>query len=175
MYIMAESYAYGITACDVPTERRATLESFRAKRSQWLSWLQTDEHHAIWDTLSSMVWADVRFQCLTQFAIDAERNERSNALHNPLMIEALLDGYVATQILAIRRLMDPSNISLVRLLKDIRGNFTLFMREHCVCFDGLPYDYEAVAKRDMAGRAGMGTFWSATAGPDAWGSSERAH
>ena len=51
-----------------------------------------------------MVWTDVAFKSITNFAIADEKS----ALHNQLMIDALFDGHVATQVLAIRRLMDNS-------------------------------------------------------------------
>ena len=97
---MSTDYKYKLADCDV-TDRRA-LESYRAKRATWLSWINADEHHAIWDVLSGMVWTDVSFRALTQFAIDAE----NSALHNTLLTEALIGGHVATQVLAIRRLVD---------------------------------------------------------------------
>jgi hypothetical protein len=104
---MRDEYGYRLEECDVPEERRGALESFRAKRLTWLSWIDTDEHHAIWTVLSSMVWTDVSFRTLTQFAIDDE----NSSLHNSLLTEALFNGYAATQVLAIRRLMDTSNLT----------------------------------------------------------------
>ena|ERR1700730_3070989 len=59
---MPDDYAYPIAQCDVTTEKRAALESYRGKRHLWLSWIYTDEHHAIWRVLSSMVWTDVSFK-----------------------------------------------------------------------------------------------------------------
>jgi hypothetical protein len=44
-----------------------------------------------------------------------------------------------------------------------------------VCFDGLPYDYEAVQLKDMEKRIGTGFFWGETTGPGAYGTSEMAH
>ena len=38
-----EIYKYPIYECDIPVERRPILESFRVKRSQWISWLDHDE------------------------------------------------------------------------------------------------------------------------------------
>ena len=64
--------------------------------------------------------------------------------------------------------MDSGNsdiISLRRLVKDIRRHFALFTRENCVCFDGLPYDYEAVKRKEMMERVGKGPFWGQTSGP----------
>jgi hypothetical protein len=98
--------------------------------------------------------------------------DEANALNNHLMIEALLNGHVATQVLAIRRLFDDGNndiISLRRLVKDLKRNFNLFTRENYVCFDGLPYDYEAVQHKEMMERVGKGCFWGATSGPSAHG------
>jgi hypothetical protein len=171
---MPDDYAYPLAQCDVTTEKRAALESYRDKRRLWLSWIDTDEHHAIWQVLSSMVWTDVSFRALTHFAV----NDENNGLNNSLLAEALLDGHVATQVLAIRRLMDDRNsdiISLRRLVKDLRRNFALLTRENYVCFDGLPYDYEAVQQKEMMERAGKGVLWGETSGPGAHGTSRMAH
>lgn len=171
---MADDYTYPITQCDVPHERRAALQSYRDKRKLWLSWIDKDEHHAIWQVLSSMVWTDASFKLLTHFAMGDE----TNALSNTLLGQALIDGHVATQVLAIRRLVDDRNsdvISIRRLVKDLKSNFGLFTRENFVCFDGLPYDYEAVQHKEMVERADRGFFWGQTSGPGAWGTSRMAH
>jgi hypothetical protein len=170
---MAENCQFPIIQCDVPQERCAALESYRAKRREWLAWLDTDEHHAIWTTISAMVWTDVSFRTLTQLAIDDEQS----CLSNTLVAEQMINGHVATQVLAIRRLVDNRRdvISLRRLIKDLRSNFSLFTRENYVCHDGLPYDYEAVMQKEMAAKAGKGFFWGATTGPDAHGTSRMAH
>ena len=175
--IPVTAYKYKITQCDVPKERRSALESYRAKRKVWLSWLSTDEHHAIWTTLSSMVWTDVAFKSLTNFAIADEKS----ALHNQLMIDALFDGHVATQVLAIRRLMDNSGsgiISLRRLLKDLKSSFGLLTRENYVCYDGLPYDYLAVRQARFERNAGnwrRGGIGVPTEGPEGDGVAELMH
>jgi len=122
---MHDRYVYALAQCDVPPERHAALQSFRDKRRLWLSWLDTDEHPAIWTTLHSMVWTDVAFKTLTDFAVGDDKD----ALNNPLILDAALNGHVATQVLAIRRLMDKGSsdvISLRRLVKDLRRNCHLF-------------------------------------------------
>jgi len=173
---MPRPYSYSITQCDVPPERRQSLESFRGKRQLWLSWIDTDEHHAIWPAIHSMVWTDATFKALTGLAVGDE----GNALNNPLLVEALLNGHVATQILTIRRLVDRTGgtISLRRLMTDLRTHFALFTRENCVCFDGLPYDYHAtrLASREERIKVSQGRgIWVPTTGPEADGSSELAH
>src|SRR5271166_3239162 len=128
---MAEEFTYTLAQCDVPIERHSVLQSYRDKRRLWLSWISTDEHRAIWKVLSSMVWTDVAFKTLTNFAV----GDDSNPLNNQLLVEALLDRHVASQVLAIRRLMDDGNtgiISLRRLVKDWRRNFAMTTRENYV-------------------------------------------
>jgi hypothetical protein len=170
---MASDYKIQITECDVPKERHSALEAYRAKRAQWLMWLDEDEDHAIWTAISGMVWTDVSFRTIAQLAKDDE----TSSLGNPLLAEQLINGHFATQILAIRRLVDcgRGNISIRRLIMDIRSNFKLFTRENYVCYDGLPYDYEVVMHEEIAERAGKGAFWAPTTGPKAWGTSKMAH
>jgi hypothetical protein len=168
-----EIYKYPVHECDVPKERRQPLESYRAKRSQWISWLDHDEHHAIWTALSAMVWSDVSFRTLAQVAID----DTSSALTNSLLAEQLINGHVATQVLAIRRLVDNRRdvISLRRLIKDVRSNYALFTRENYVCHDGLPYEYEAVRRKQMQTLLRDGPMWMLTTGPEAASTSSIAH
>jgi hypothetical protein len=134
---MPEDYAYKLTQCDVPEGRCDALQSYRAKRRVWLSWISDDEPHAIRTTLHSMVWTDVAFKALINCAVADDEN----ALNNRLMVEALLNDHVATQVLAIRRLIDTRTsgiISLRRLVKDLKRDFKLFKHENYVCYDGLP-------------------------------------
>jgi hypothetical protein len=95
-------YKYSVKQCDVPQERHPALEAFRAKRRQWVAWLDTDEHHAIWTTISSMVWNDVSFRTLAQMA----RDTPDTCLGNSLVAEHIIHGHIARQVLAIRRLAD---------------------------------------------------------------------
>jgi hypothetical protein len=73
----------------------APLESFGAKRLARLSWIDTDEHHAIWTVLSSMVWTDVSFRTLAQFAI-AVQQLRGSANSLELRPEGASDAGWAT-------------------------------------------------------------------------------
>jgi hypothetical protein len=174
-----DGYRHDVGQCDVPKERLSTLRRFRQKRREWLSWLHTDEHHAIWPTLHGMVWTDVAFNALRRFA---EGNDE-NALNNPLIVEALIKGHLATQVLAIRRLMEDTRkerLSLRRLVRDLKRHRHLFTRENYVCHDGLPYDYQAVRDAhfsELAAKEGNGVFfsWEATDGPEAYGASEMMH
>lgn len=168
--ITVVDYQYSTSDCDVSD--KDLLDTFRSKRAKWIDWLDRDEHHAIWDVIMQMVWNDVSFKTIVYIA-DADRE---SAINNPLIVEALLDGHVATQVLAIRRLTDTSKsaISLSKLLQDIRGQRKILTRENYVSFDGLPYDYRMVEEahyRTVRPRV----EWLDTTGPKAFTSSERAH
>jgi hypothetical protein len=74
--------------------------------------------------------------------------------------------------------MDGGNsdvISLRWLVNDIRRHFAFFTRENYVCFDGLPYAYEAVQRKELMERVGTGAFWGQTSGRGAHSTSRRAH
>src|ERR1700738_625042 len=64
--VVPEDYKCTPEQCDV--EDKTALATFRDNRGVWLSWLNTDEHHAIWQVISSMVWHDVYFRTLAELA-----------------------------------------------------------------------------------------------------------
>ena len=155
-------YEFSIADCDVSCP--VGLERYRTKRADWVNWLDDDEHHAIWRVLTQMVWNEVAFNTLAEIA-DADSE---SALNNPLIIEAVINGHLAMQVLAIRRLTDTTKkvLSLSNLLKDIRSHRELLTRENYVAFDGLPYDYALVEEEHLRTR---GT------GPHAFEPARRAH
>jgi hypothetical protein len=84
------------------------------------------------------VWADVVFRVLSS----AQKSVPEGAAANWLLGLSLETGYVATQVLGIRRLQDKGSdvISLRRLRDDVCGNRDLLTREHFVSHDGLAYE-----------------------------------
>jgi hypothetical protein len=142
-----------IDQCDVPKERRDALRRFRERRRVWLSWLDTDEDHAIWRTLNALVWRDVAFKALTAFALCDDEI----ALHNPILHEALINGHIAAQVLAIRRLTERTpkeRLSLRWLVSDLKKYIDLFTRENWICHNGLPYDNQAARDARFLENAG---------------------
>ncbi len=162
-----KDYRYDLDECFV--ENKRSLEAFRSKRLEWKSWLDDDEHHAIWPTLLGMVFRDVSFASIAELA----RSNPSGPLTTSLIAEAIIHGHVAQQILAIRRLTDANrqNISLRRLLIDVKNNSHLLTRENLICFDGLPYDYQAVIDAEFRTQKPGVAYWVATEGPIAPASS----
>ena len=119
-----------------------------------------------------MVWNEVAFETLVKIA----DSDQESALNNTLIRDAVLNGHVALQVLAIRRLTDTTRnvISLSRLLQDIRKHRKLLTRENYVAFDGLPYEPASVEDPYFP-TLGSGPNWLATTGPHAFSSAQRAH
>ncbi|WP_156436604.1 hypothetical protein [Bradyrhizobium pachyrhizi] len=82
------NYQYSIAECDVPSD----ADHARAKRVQWRTWLDADEHHAIWTNLSEMVWTDVSYRTLRQLVIGQEERSETGRLHNTLIAEQIIQG-----------------------------------------------------------------------------------
>lgn len=134
-------YKASVEDCDV-SDRKA-LRKYRAKRDLWLSWYEHSgtEPHSIQQQFFSMIFVDLTYRIVT-----SPRQDSTNIAAKSGILAHLLDqGYVANQVLAIRRLLDRSSdvISLRRLLNDISKSRHLLTREVYVCYDGLPYDSEA--------------------------------
>lgn len=170
---VAGDFKFNVADCDV--KDKETLQEYRQKRNQWVNWLEHDESHAILPLIHNMAWNDVAFRFLARVA----EQDASSPLRNSLIAESIIDGYFATQTLAIRRLTDkrPKEdvISLRRLVADVKQHEYLLTRENYVSHDGLPYDYEEAERRVWRSREGGGPFWGSMSGPEAYSPSRRAH
>jgi hypothetical protein len=136
-------YKTRVEDCDVIDH--AALAEYRAKRDEWLRWyeLSKDEPNSIQQQLFSMHFLDMTYRIISEAR---QVKDSSNSESQSALLSHLLDqGYVATQVLAIRRLLDGRKdvISVRRLLGDILKHRNLLTRENYVCYDGLPYDSES--------------------------------
>lgn len=137
-------YKTPIDQCDVVEHKK--LEEYREKRYEWLSWyeLRKGEPNTIQQQIFSMMFLDMAYRILAS----ARQSTEKGAVHsaqNGLLAHFLDQGYVATQVFAIRKLLDKSKdvFSLRRLLDDMTDHRDLITRENYVCHDGLPFDSEA--------------------------------
>lgn len=134
-----------ICTCDV-TDKEA-LAAFRRCRSRWYQWLIGDDQHSISAQITAIVWDDAIFRTINEARRVAAHDHDAERGVNADLTDLLDRGFVASQIMAIRRLTDPGFhdprkgvISVARLLNDIEANHALLTREHYICFDGTPYD-----------------------------------
>ena len=119
------------------------LAKYRKKRAEWLSWysFRKDDPNNIEGQIIGMVFLDVTYRILAHARGDSGKGP-DIAARSGILAHMLDQGYVATQVLAIRRLLDKgSNVfSIRRLLDDIQRNRRLITREIFVAHDGAPYD-----------------------------------
>ncbi len=173
-------FKYPIDQCDV--ENKSLLQEYRNSRKLWVQFLSEDEH-AIWNQIYDMLWKDSVFRVFNEGLRISAGNSEDEAEFNGALGDFIKEGYVTLQANAVRKITEPPPkgekrgiISLRRLLIDIKNNLHLITRENYVAGDGLPYDYVPVrnACLEKMARIKQGGAIS-TEGPQAWGSSERAH
>ncbi len=121
-----------------------SLAKFEKKYELWRSWCSLDpnEPNSIDRQLFSLLLSDMEYRIL--LAAGELGNE---AVCNPLLRSFLARGYIAIQVLGIRKLTDPSDrnasrgvISLRALVDDIRTHKDVFTRYNFVCRGGHSYD-----------------------------------
>jgi hypothetical protein len=177
-------YTYSIDQCDILDKEKG--EAFRQSRLKWMEWLYGDDPHSISRQIYSMVWDYALFCVVNELRRMAATELKNGVSFNGSVIRLFDAGFVTTQAIAIRRLIEKpkSNpnlavISLRSILNDIKENAHLVTRENYVCYDGLPYDYEAVHQQWLATLPshtdGVHTGWLPTSGPTAWPKSELVH
>lgn len=134
-------YKAPIDQCDVADRKR--LEQYREKRYKWLSWyeLRKGEPNTIQQQIFSMMFLDMAYRILASARQSTEQDLAFSA-QSGLLAHFLDQGYGATQVLAIRKLLDKSKdvFSLRRLLDDMTDHRDLITRENYVCYEGLPFD-----------------------------------
>jgi hypothetical protein len=138
-------YRYKTTIDRCDCEDREGLELYREKRYEWLSWyeLRQGEPNTVQAQIFNMMYLDLVYRTLVVPRHKADEHSRIAAKSN-VLAHFLDQAYVASQILAIRRLLDGRNdvFSLRRLLDVITKHRLLITREIYVCNDGLPFDPE---------------------------------
>ena len=180
-------YEYEIEDCDVLDKE--ALVVYREKRNEWLEIIYDDES-SILKQLYGLVWERRAFNVINEtWGIASSKYRIPHASQNSLLCELLLNGFVKSQILGIRKLSehpykDPKKQvnSLPRLVKEIKDSLYLITRENYVSYNGYPYDYEDIKTKDNLAfyeelaRSGRPLWRSqSTKGPEAWGMSELAH
>jgi hypothetical protein len=174
-------YKYPIDQCDILDKDKG--KSFREMRMKWIEWLHGKDHHSISKQISSILWDYALFITVNELRrIDVEEPENDVGINGPV-IHLFDAGFVTTQAVAIRRLIEkPKNdpqwavISLLRVLNDIEQNLDLMTRENYVCYDGLPYDYNLVHQRWLSSLPnGSHSGSLPTNGPNAFDMSESVH
>ena len=143
-----------ICSCDVVDKE--ALAVFRMKLGEWREALIGDDEHSISRQLNRMLFDDAIFRTINEGRrLVVEESDEAKGFNRSLA--GLFDrGFVASQIMAVRRLTDPGSLdsnravtSLVFLLDDMCRNDQLLTREHFICYDGTPFERVARASDDV--------------------------
>jgi hypothetical protein len=143
-----------------------------------MSWYDhsPQEPHSIEQQIQTMLFNDLVYRSVTSARSTISPKTAVAARTNTLTF--LLDtGYVATQVLAILRLLDDRRdvISVTRLLKDVQKNRSVITRENYVSSFGLPYDPLGWQNEDRGLSAAVGVFGLEAPELTNWLQSEHLH
>jgi hypothetical protein len=119
------------------------MQTFVKKREEWRSWLDSDpkEPNSIQAQLFELLLSDINYRVMRT----ARDNDISAAIANPTFWYFFEQGYLARQVLSIRKLLDKGKnvISFPRLLDEMRRYRCVMTRFNYVSYDGTPYEPES--------------------------------
>lgn len=143
-----------IEDCDV--EDKIGLCRYRMLRSKCIDSLVGDRHNSVQAQLRSMIARQAFFEAVEITRKNSTDRRIQSALHSGALQDFMDAGYVATQAMAFRRLVDTSRDvnSLVKILNWIESDKKILKREMFICWDGVVYDEDEVvskAKLDDSG------------------------
>lgn len=106
-------------------------------RAKWLKQMGNPQIHSIWGQLWKMIYSDLNLRTIGLIT-DLEPN---CPLNNPMVRRLAIEGYAPLQALGIRRLWSDrrDDISLRRILGEMKRNVSVFTRENYLSWSGLPY------------------------------------
>jgi len=132
--------------CDV--HDKEALAIFRVKRANWNNWLFEDSL-SISNQITHMLWKDAIYRTFNEarrLTINRESESESLGFNGPLL-HLLDEGFLVSQVMAIRRLTDRNFydlkkgvLSVLRLIDDVSDNIDIFTRENYVSYDGSKYE-----------------------------------
>ena len=168
-------YQYSLEDCDVPEVRRGALGEYRTFRRKCLEYMRGAANTSVMNQVHDLAWHTAVFRTLNE----ARRLEPDRLVNGALWVLTTA-GYASLMSLGIRKLVDkdPRTDSLWNVVALVERRPELLTREKFVCYDGLPYDYEAVHRDHIASldiRNGVHVGWLPTSGPKAWAMSEMLH
>jgi hypothetical protein len=133
-----------ICECDVIDKEKLAL--FKFKRAEWKKCLIEDAF-SISKQIMNMLWNDTVFHTINEARrLTHEKNSKSIGFNGPLL-EVFDQGFGTTQVMAIRRLTDPTSydpnravFSLPSIIDDMREHSDLITRENYVCYEGIKFE-----------------------------------
>jgi len=129
------------------------LARFRAKRAEWIEWLQGEDPNSILNQIYDMIRRAAVFRVINRARYLAPPLDNGGVALCGLVHEFIDRCFIDSQFNAIRRLLDrhpadgkKSVYSLYRLVADMETHASLFTRENILAAQGIEYDYARLRK-----------------------------
>ena len=126
---------------DVADQQKLAL--FRAKRGEWFKLFESDEldRLSIHGQLLQAIVDDLTYRV---FVGESSKHKVGEGLAIPSLMYLLNVGFVTSQALVARRLLDDRKdvSSIKRILKELNKHRRLITRENFVSYDGTPYAFD---------------------------------
>jgi hypothetical protein len=98
------TYTYALEDCDIVD--KDALTAYRNKRTEWLHLLNGKDDHAVCRQISAMLWNDVVFRVANETRRLSRKAGYPSSSRNWSLAQFMDQGFVATQTLSIRKLME---------------------------------------------------------------------
>lgn len=135
-------------------EDKEAYDKYVQKKSYWEN-LMFNHGLSIYRQIDQMLLMDAFFRAINSSRIWLQNSAGFISSVNEMLGHFHLVGYAHTQLLFIRRLIDPANsdedrqpVSVKRLLQEVKCNLRLITRENFIVSAGLPYDYKKAIEQD---------------------------
>ncbi len=108
-----------------------------ALRLRWLKQMGNPQIHSVWGQLWKMIYSDLNHRTIGLIT----EIEPNCPLNNPMVRRLVTDGWIPLQVLWIRRLWSErkDDISVRRIIHDMKRNISVFTRKNYLDWSGLPY------------------------------------
>lgn len=116
-------------------------------RVKWIKQMGDTQIHSVWQQLWRMIYQDLNIRTIN-FITDLEPN---CPLNNPMIKKIVREGHAQFQAISIRRLWSDTkgDLSLKRILSEMKKNISVFTRENYLAWSGLPYNTTPITDEEF--------------------------
>jgi len=117
-------------------------------REKWLKQIGSTHIHSVWGQLWRMIYSDLNLRTIS-FIADKEPGCPFN---NPMIRRLATDSFASLQALGVRRLWSSrrDDISVKRIILNMKRNIVVFTRENYLTWSGLPYEIPSFSDTELS-------------------------
>ncbi|AKS24272.1 hypothetical protein ABH19_11735 [Leptospirillum sp. Group II 'CF-1'] len=117
-------------------------------RAKWIRQMGNPQIHSVWGQLWKMIYSDLNLRTIGLIT----DLEPTCPLNNPMVRRLAIEGYAPLQALGIRRLWSDrrDDISLKRILHEMKRKVSVFTGENYLSWSGLPYSTPSFTDEELS-------------------------